>query len=207
VTVYRIQADECRYQTQRQRAWSPNTSSSRGLEENGSGRHCRGRKARRRKLDSFLAPVSKMPGTFLWIWAEGVEGLSTEWLLGVEKGWRCRGSAPGGAGGQTDGRGSRSARLEEEGRRRASSFDGHHSVRLESGETKRSGPGHGGQRLVPLGSVVAGWDWLDGVPWILKLRWTVPGGRCVRKDGLVSLGSNDIVERKKAKVRKRTIRD
>jgi hypothetical protein len=87
VTVYRIKADECRYQTHRQRAWSPNTSSSRGLEENGSGRHCRGRKARRRKLDSFLAPVSKMPSTVLWIWAEGVEGLSTEWLLGVEKGW------------------------------------------------------------------------------------------------------------------------
>jgi hypothetical protein len=31
--------------------------------------------------------LSKTPGTFLWIWAEGVEGLSTEWLLGVEKGW------------------------------------------------------------------------------------------------------------------------
>jgi hypothetical protein len=64
VTVYRIKADECRYQTHRQRAWSPNTSSSRGLEENGSGRHCRGRKARRRKLTLFWPRCPKCPAPF-----------------------------------------------------------------------------------------------------------------------------------------------
>ena len=83
MTVYRIKADGCLYQTHRQPAGlAPNTSSSGGLGEHGSGRRCRWRKARRRKLGSF--GVSKTPGTFLWIWAEGMEGLSTEWLLGVE---------------------------------------------------------------------------------------------------------------------------